>query len=44
MNFESTLLYKLLKFPGDHWNNSCGYVFAMKLPEIFLATVADRGR
>lgn len=36
INFTDTLLYRTLSIPGMEWDKSCRYIFALKLPAIFV--------
>lgn len=37
MNFNETVMYRILSVPSDEWNKSCGYIFALKIPVLMFA-------
>ena len=36
MKFNETLIYRILSIPGDEFEKSCGYIFVLKIPAIFM--------
>jgi len=36
MKFNETLIYRVLSIPGNEWEKSCGYVFALKIPVLIV--------
>ena len=39
MKFDETLMYRILSIPGTEWDKSCGYIFVLKIPAIFMLVI-----
>jgi hypothetical protein len=39
MKFDETLMYRILSIPGTEWDKSCGYIFVLIIPAIFMLVI-----